>query len=59
MPEKYGPQIYVVIEFAHRGSTFNLIFWSADLALIRDWIDKNHNSDTYFEYYEVKQLIEF
>ncbi len=57
--EKFGPSIYVVVEFAVMGDEWDILFWSTDLAMVRDWIKKNSNMDTFFEYYEVKQLLEF
>ena len=58
----FGETIYVVLEvleYPYIGSIFEILFWSKDLELVKDWIEKKRNSDTSFEYFEVKQLIEW
>jgi len=56
---KFGETIYVVAEFDHFGTNWQMLFWSKDLEFVKDWIEQNENSDTYFEYFEVKHLVEW
>jgi hypothetical protein len=59
MTTNFGDTIYVIVEYPYVGIDFEIIFWTSDEEIAKDFIEKNRNSDTFFEYYEVKQLIEW